>query len=125
MEKADAMIQGANEMKSEISVYGTEQYNKGWDEAMVQAGSNPGGDPLKIYTEAEMNQILNEAKAPLEAQIVSLNSQVESFPSQLESSKSEGKVEGANELRSQLKSAYEAQQVAETEGETGFGALLG
>lgn len=62
---ANGLVEGVNVMKSEITVYGQEQYTKGWDEAMAQAGT--GGSTDKIYSEAEMNAIILEEKAKVEA----------------------------------------------------------
>lgn len=118
LERADALIQGANDMKSEIGVFGTEQYNKGWDEAMAQAGS--GGSSDKIYSEAEMNQIIADTKAPLEAQVQQIQAALDSVPASIE----EAKVQAKAEVKAELKAAYDAQQVAESQGETGFGDLL-
>lgn len=62
---ANGLVEGVNVMKSEITLYGQEQYTKGWDEAMAQAGT--GGSTDKIYSEAEMNAIILEEKAKVEA----------------------------------------------------------
>lgn len=115
---ATVVLEGASVMKSEIEAYGKSQYDKGWDEAMVQAGS--GGSTDKIYSEAEMNQIIAETKAPLEAKIAEVQAQLDGVPAQIAAA-TEAAVNG---FKAMLKSKYAEQQVAESQGETGFGSLL-
>jgi hypothetical protein len=118
LEKVDAVMNGMSEIKSDIGVFGVEQYNKGWDEAMAQAGS--GGSSDKIYSEIEMNQIIADTKVPLQADIDSLKQNVEELKASIP-----GEVEKAMaEFKAILKAKYDEQQVVESTSETGFGDLL-
>ena len=84
----------------------------GFDEGVAQ-NSLPGD---KIYTEADLQAEI----VPLQAKIEELKLQLGELPAKVE-------VEVAAALakfKAELAQAYEAQQVAESEGETGFKALL-
>jgi hypothetical protein len=118
-------------MKSQIESFGQEQYTKGWDEAMAQAASNPGnGDPSKIYTEAELNAEIALVKEPLEAEIavlrnknVALKESVNALQGQIDeiNVNVDAKIsEKIAEFKADLLKKYEEQQVAESQGETGF-----
>lgn len=115
---ATIVVEGANSMKSAIAEYGKEQFDMGWDEAMKQAGS--GGSTDKIYSEAEMNQIIAETKAPLEAKIAEIQAQIDAIPGQIAAAQ-EAAVNG---YKAMLKAKYSEQQVVESQTETGFASLL-
>jgi flagellar biosynthesis/type III secretory pathway protein FliH len=98
----------------------------GFEEGLKQAGQAGGVD--KLYSDAEMNQFLSEAKAPLEAQIASLQASIEELNVQIAAQAEAAASQAAaavEAFKAELKEKYIAQQVAETEGETGFAALLG
>lgn len=122
LEKVDGVMNSMSEIKSDIGVFGQEMYTKGWDEAMVQAGS--AGTSDKIYSEAEMNQIIADEKAKvvseLQPQIDSLKASVDAFPASLEAAK----VEAVDGFKAELKAKYDELQVIESQAETGFGDLL-
>ncbi len=93
------------------------EYNKGFDAGVLQSGQAGGAD--KIFSLDELNAEL----APLQAQIVSLEAGVASLQA-IVNSVPQQIVEAVAAYKAELKAAYEAQQVAESQGETGFGALL-
>ena len=63
---------------------------------------------------------LEEAKVLDEDKIASLSASLEAVPAMVDAAK----VEAVAALKGQLLAEYEAQQVAESKGETGFAALL-
>lgn len=88
-------------------------FNKGFDEGVLQ-NTQPGD---KIYSEEELQAEI----VPLQAKIAELELAVAGLPAQVEVA-----VAGAlAAFKVELAQAYDAQQVAESEGETGFKSLLG
>lgn len=119
--KATAVSEGVDSMKSAIEQYGIEEYNKGFKDGREENNSD------KLYSQAELEEFLAEAKASFEAKVAELESkstemqsQIDAFPGQLDEAKSTAK----SELKAELKSKYEEQQVAESDSETGFSDLL-
>lgn len=88
------------------------------DQGFAEGAASVGSD--KIYSQADLDQRLADQASGYEATIAELNTQVAGFPLAIEQAKEAGKAE----LKAELKAAYEQQQVAESQGETGFGALL-
>lgn len=93
-----------------------ESYDKGFADGKLSMGN--GED--KLYSQVELDTALENATKPLSDQIAALQVQIDDLKVQIDAAKEAGKAE----LKASLKAAYEAQQVAESEGETGFGALL-
>lgn len=87
-------------------------YDKGFADGV--ASVNPSSD--KIYSQAELDAKLAEALLPLQLKIEELEKKV----TELEIAQ-DAKV---NAFKAELLAKYEAQQVAESEGETGFKDLL-
>lgn len=93
------------------------EFNKGFDAGVLQSDSAGGSD--KIFSLIELNAELAPLQAKiveLEAAVSSLQAVVNSVPQQI--------VEGVAAVKAGLLAAYEAQQVAETQAETGFKDLL-
>lgn len=94
------------------------EFDKGFDAGVLQSGSASAATD-KIFSLEEMNAELapRDAKiAELEATVASMQGQVSSIPQLV--------AEGVAAFKAELKAAYDAQQVAESQGETGFGAML-
>lgn len=88
------------------------------DQGFAEGAASVGSD--KIYSQADLDQRLADQASGYETTIAELNAQVAQFPTRLEQEKAEAVAAKIAEL----KAAYEQQQVAEAQGETGFGALL-
>ncbi len=74
----------------------------------------------KIYTQAELDAAVQASVLPLQEQIVSLQAQVDGMQAQIDA-----KVAEAMALfKADLLAKYEAQQVVESDSETGFKDLL-
>lgn len=99
-------------------------YDKGFEDGLAQAGQ--AGGPDKIFSNEEMEAEL----APLRAEIADLKAAAEVATT--EKAELQAKVDeipalkdqAVAEFKADLLAKYEAQQVAETDGETGFKALL-
>jgi hypothetical protein len=115
---ASKVVQGASDMKSAVGQYGQEQYNKGWDEAMAQAGSS--GSTDKIYSEAEMNAIIAQTQAPLNDVIAQKQSIIDGIEGQVANAKAEALAAYKAELKVKLLEA----QAAENAAESSFASLL-
>ena len=104
------------QMETEYDVELKAEFDKGFDEGVKQ-NTSPGE---KIYSEEELQAELQ----PLKDKIAELEGKVAQAEAELP-----GKLEQAAKLavdafKAELKAKYEEQQVAESQGETGFGALL-
>lgn len=86
------------------------KYDEGYAAGLAAGGVD------KIYSQAEADALVAAAILPLQDQINILAAEIE----QLKLNQDAKVIE----FKAQLKAAYEAQQVAETEGETGFKGLL-
>lgn len=111
--KLDKIAAAKAALEAELKV----AHDAGFDEGVLQ-NTVPGD---KIYTEADYQA----AVVPLQAKIAELELAVkasdESLPGKIEVA-----VAGAlAAFKVELAQAYDAQQVAESEGETGFKSLLG
>ncbi len=85
----------------------------------------------KIYDQAEVDAMVAAAIAPIQlmveegkAQIEALKMELEAAKSEIDSKISEAVAAATATFKAELLAQYEAQQVAESEGETGFAALL-
>lgn len=142
---ADAAVvtEGANVMKGQIEVFGQEKFEEGkeagkvigWDEAMAQVASNPGGgDPLKIYTEAELNAEIALVKEPLEAEVSvlrnkndALKESVNNLQSQIDGMSANidaQVVEKVAEVKAKVNELYSNAQASESDTEAAFKAAL-
>lgn len=92
-----------------------EAYDKGFADGVA---SVPVSD--KIYSQAELDAAVASATEPLHGQIAELQVKV----SELEASIDQKVGEAVAALKADLLAKYEEQQVAESEGETGFKSLL-
>ena len=89
-----------------------------YDEGFAAGVASVGGGE-KIYSQAELDAKIAEAVAPLNVKIAELDAKVAELSAAL--------VAEAGKLvafKADLLAKYEAQQVAESEGETGFKNLL-
>lgn len=96
-------------------------YDEGFA-AGVASVPTPGGEE-KIYTQAELDQKVAEAIATSEAKVTELESKV----AELEVKVGEIDVKVAEAIaafKAELKAKYAEQQAAESQSESGFGALL-
>ena len=107
--------------------FGESEYTRGFT-----AGVDSDGE--KIYTQADMDAAkaesdakLEELRVAVEAERVSFQEQINALSQQLSDLDASipGKIADAvAEFKAVLKAEYANQQVAESEGETGFGSLL-
>lgn len=112
---------------------------KGYDQALADAGTINSEDKLFSNEEFEAELALRlkpveekvaalevavaemEAAKALDAEkMASLSASLEAVPAMVDAAK----VEAVSAFKAELLAQYEAQQVAEAQGETGFGALL-
>lgn len=108
--------EAASELPTELAQAKAQGDAEGYARRAQEEG---GGDA--IYTQAQLDAKLAEQAATYETQVSELQAQVSAFPEQIEAAKTEAVAAKLAEL----KAAYEASQVVETQGETGFGSLLG
>jgi len=113
-DKLDQIVALAQEAVAELPTELQAKYDAG-----VAAGAEAGGID-KIYSQAELDKRLADQASEYETTIGELNTQVSMFPTQLE----QARTEAVAAKMAELKAAYEQAQVAESQGETGFGALL-
>ena len=104
-----SLVDGLNGVKSEITQYGQERYDAGWDEAMLQAGT--GGSSDKIYSEAEMNQIIADTKAPLEAMVAQRDNQITVMNEQAQANIQTAVDSAVAALKAQVAADFESTQV--------------
>lgn len=116
--EAQAKVDDLTQFKSDAESELLATYNKGWDEAMLQAGS--GGSTDKIYSEAEMNQIIADVKAPLEESIAQKQLVIDGIEGRVEQARTEAK----DEIKLAIKSKFAEQQAAENVSEEAFKSLL-
>jgi hypothetical protein len=83
------------------------KYDEGYAAGLAASGN--GG----IYSQEQLDAAVAAAVNPLKDEIAALKLEVDALKA------------AALQYKADLKAAYEAQQVAETEGETGFKNLLG
>lgn len=95
-------------------------YDEGFAAGIASVGT--GND--KIYSQAELDAQVAAAREGLQLQITDLQSQLDALKAEVDSKVATAVSEAVAALKAQLKAAYEAQQVAESEGETGFKGLL-
>jgi len=103
------LVEGLNGVKSEITVYGQEQYTKGWDEAMAQAGT--GGSTDKIYSEQEMNEIIAQEKAPLNEVIAQRDATISAMQESLQANIQTAVDAAVASLKAQVAADFESTQV--------------
>lgn len=113
-EKLEQIVALAQQASAELPVELQAKYDQGFTEGAASVGSDV------IYTQAELDAKLAEQASTYETQIAELQAQVDAFPEQLEVEK----TKAVAAKMAQLKTAYETQQVAESQGETGFGSML-
>lgn len=113
-EKLDQIVTLAQEAATELPTELQAKYDAGFTAGAEASGID------KIYSQVELDQRLADQASTYETTIGELNAQVSMFPTYLE----QAKAEAVAAKIAELKAAYESQQVAEAQGETGFGALL-
>jgi hypothetical protein len=112
---------GLDELKAGVPAELQGQYSKGYADGVASV-VNP-GDPSRIFTQADLDAAVAGAKAAdqvtidgLNASIASLEAQVADVPAKVQA----GIDAGVAAIKSELLSAYDAAQVAESAVETGF-----
>ncbi len=78
----------------------------------------------KVYTQAELDAAVVAAVTPVQAELEVVKAELEALKVDVDVKITEAVASAVSALKAQLKAAYDAQQVAETEGETGFAKLL-
>lgn len=126
--KADyaAKIATADQIVTESEAEKLAAYNKGWDER----GLNDGTQGDKTHTDEEVNEImkplqdqiaqLTQAQETMRLDLQMAQDRVAGIPMELE----RAATDAVAAFKAELKQKYEEQQVAEAQGETGFGSLL-
>jgi hypothetical protein len=95
-----------------------EAYDKGFAEGVASVPPVP--EDVTPFTQADIDAAVALAVEPLNLEIASLKMEMDALKVQLE----EGAEKAIAGFKAELLAKYEAQQVAETEGETGFMAFL-
>lgn len=90
-----------------------------YDEGFAAGAASVGSD--KIYSQAEVDAML----APLQAELDGVKAELEALKLDIDAKIEAAKADAVAALKAELKAKYDEQQVAEAQGETGFGALLG
>lgn len=103
-----ALNQQVIELQASAAAKEQAKYDEGYAAGLL-AGSAGG----KIYSQEEADALIAAAVNPLKDEIAALKLEVDALKA------------AHLQFKADLKAAYEAQQVAETEGETGFKNLLG
>lgn len=106
------------EMESELAAELLAAEEKGFEAGLAQSGQANGSD--KLYSDAELNAELQPLRDQIQALTDSAALAAEALPGQLQAASEQAVAS----FKAELKAAYEAQQVAESQGETGFGNLL-
>lgn len=104
------------------------KYDAGFEDALKQAGQAGGSD--KLYSDEELNAEIALRTGPLNDQINSLTNEVASLTGSNAALQSQvdgiqAQIDGAvvaavSAVKADMLAKYEAQQVAETDSETGF-----
>lgn len=126
--EAQALKADVTEIETQETEYAAEikaAEEKGFEEGLAQAGQANGED--KIYSDAEVNQIIADTKAPLEQKIgeleltiATLQGQIADHPALVETAKSEAVAA----FKAELLAKYDEQQAQETASEAGIAELL-
>jgi len=126
-EQLTLVIDASQQIADESFAAGKEEGIKSRDEevaALKLRISELESSSGKIYSQEEADALVKAAVDPLQSQIDGLKLEVEDLKSKIEGARQEGMTQGKLELKASLKAEYLKQQVAENEGETGFGSLL-
>lgn len=121
-DEAQAKVDKLDQLSAEIRTEADAAYDQGVKDTQA-ASENPVD---KIYSLDEANQMINDAKKPLEDQIADLGVKMADLQAKVDASPDveTAKEEARTELKAQLLQKYEEDQVAESEKETGFKDLL-
>lgn len=93
-------------------------YDEGFAAGVASVPPVEPGD--KIYSQAELDAAVVAAKEEVQAQLAVVQAELDALKLEVDS-----KIATAvAAMKAELLAAYEAQQVAESEGETGFAGLL-
>jgi len=121
----EAKIASLDSILVEVEAEKKIAFDKGFEDGLSQSGM--AGTADKIFSDAEMNAEL----APLKEQIATLEGEKSALTDKVMALEMDlagvpAKIDEALVgFKAELKAQYEAQQVAETQGEVGFAALLG
>ncbi len=123
--EAQADVAIADELSVAVETEVKAANEAGFEEGLAQANQAGGSD--KLYSDAEMNQIIADTKAPFEAKIAELEVEIaglkagiDAVPAQIEFAK----AEAIAAFKADLAVKYAEQQVVESSTETGFAELL-
>ena len=126
--EAQALKADVTEIETQETEYAAElkaAEEKGFEEGLAQAGQ--AGGEGKIYSDAEVNQIIVDIKAPLEARIAelelgmsNLQSQVDGFPTAV----NEARAEAIATYKQEVLAAYQESRAKENEVEDSFESRL-
>ena len=126
--EAQALKADVTEIETQETEYAAElkaAEEKGFEEGLAQAGQ--AGGEGKIYSDAEVNQIIVDIKAPLEVRIAelelgmsNLQSQVDGFPTAV----NEARAEAIATYKQEVLAAYQESRAKENEVEDSFESRL-
>jgi chromosome segregation ATPase len=121
LQSLQAALQDAQAASEQLA---QEQYAKGFADGVASVPP-PVND--KIYSQEELDQAVRSALAPVEEQVAAMRVQIEGLGQQileLQNNIDSAKADAVAAFKAELLAKYEEQQVAESQGETGFGDLL-
>lgn len=118
VDAAQAKVVRIDELSAAVAAEIVTANKAGFEEGLNQANQAGGSD--KIYSDAEMNQIIAEETAPLKAKIAELEVAVANLQAAIEPAK----AEAVAAFKAELAAKYAEQQVVESTSETGFAELL-
>ena len=101
--------------QNQIELIKKEAYDMGF-----AAGQAAGGAGDKVFTQADVEQMVADALAPLKLEIEALKMEIE----KLKMEGDEKVLAAVNAFKTDLLAKYEEMQVIETQAETGFKDLL-
>ena len=102
-----------------------EAYDKGFADGV--ASQPPPVDDVTPFSQADIDAAVLAAVEPLQSQVSAMQSEMDALKLQVEELQlgiEAAKSEAVSSFKAELLAKYEEQQVAESQGETGFGDLL-
>ena len=126
--EAQALKADVTEIELQETEYAAElkaAEEKGFEEGLAQAGQ--AGGEGKIYSDAEVNEMLAEKDAAFEAMVTSKDATIAEMQTQIDGHAAlveTAKAEAVAAFKAELLAKYEEQQAQETASEAGIAELL-
>lgn len=123
--EALAKVAKVEELTTQVAEALTAAEEKGFEEGLAQAGQANGED--KLYSDAEVNKFIAEAKAPLLKKIEELEAAIVAIKEELVAAEAHFEVvkaEAVAAFKAELLAKYEEQQKTEAATEVQFAELL-